>query len=392
MDMDIEGKIRSRIEAILINDAKNYAEMKMMASQEEPLEDDPFAEERNLYQRIINNYRNAVSEVNGLLEENVGFLSGLCRIVESIREKEDFQEICSQIVDCVLQDLGAEFCSLVFRSRDEWEGGPLYFEGIREQQKFLFSHSHATLLGSPEFARVVAGLADEGADYLNIGDVYREARFNTVDFPSVVRSLVCLPIVVHDRPLGALILSHSLPHFFNHNHTRVLKILASTVAHLWLLTARRNRHVEALHEPRPQPSAEENEGVLSVVLLNFESDGSARRMLADREMIKSIRSSLSSSLEGKESIMSYDDTGLLVLLSGTPEGRVSERAAGLRAAFERWKVVQGEKARSLQMNFGYATCESGEALTRTLEVASQMMHSDPDENGLSPAVPDSKLH
>lgn len=389
MDTDIEGKIRSRIEAILINDARNYAEMRTMVSYDEPLESDPFAEERNLYQRIINNYRNAVSEVNSLLEENVGFLSGLCRIAETIKEKENFQEISSQIIDCILQDLGAEYCSLIFRPQEESAGEAVYLEGIREQQKICISHSHATLLGSPEFARAVAHLSDEGADFLNIEDVYREPRFNTVDFPSVVRSLVCLPIRVHQKPLGALVLSHSLPHFFTQNHARVLKILASTIAHLWLLTVRRDLHAKAQHESLPTLPAEESEQAFSIILLNFESNGSARRLLTDREMIRSIRGPLAHTLDGKESILFYDNDGLLVLLPGTPEEQLSERAARLREAFEEWKATQGEKAHRLQLNLGYATCESGEELTRTLDIASQMMRADQDENDFNPVEPDS---
>jgi hypothetical protein len=389
MELDIEGRIRSRIEAILINDARGYAELRTMAAEEEPLENDPFAEERNLYQRIINNYRNAVREVNNLLEENVGFLSGLCRIVETIKEKDNFQEICSQIVDCILQDLGAEFCSLVFHAQPAQEGGPLYLEGVKEQQKVLFSHSHAALLGSPELAEIVSHLADEDGEYFMVGDVYREPRFNTVDFPSVVRSLVCLPIRVHHKPQGALVLSHSLPHFFTRNHTRVLRILASTVAHLWLLTAQRATSAVIAQESQPQPSAEANEKALSIVLLNFESAGSARRLLADGEVIRSIQSPFSRTLEGKEFILPYESTGLLVLLPGTPEERVFERATRLREAFEQWKSAQGETARYIQLNLGYATCENGEELARSLEVASQMLHMDQGENDLTPAASDS---
>ena len=380
MDMDIEGKIRSRIETILINDAKNYAEVRMMASEDEPLESDPFAEERNLYQRIINNYRNAVSEVNNLLEENVGFLSGLCRIAETIKEQNDFQEICSQIIDCVLQDLGAEYCSLIFPAPGEWEGEPIYLEGVREQQKFCFSHSHSALLGSPEFAQVVARLVQDGTDYLNAGDVYREPRFNTVDFPSVVRSLVCLPIRVHQKPLGALILSHSLPHFFTHNHMRVLRILASTIAHLWLLTVRPAPRVKVDHHSEAPAETEETGQAISIVLMNFGRDGSSLRLLTDKEMIRSIRDPLAQTLKANETVLFYDTTGLLVLLPGTTEEQLAGRAASLRDAFEEWRAAQGERARSLHLNLGYAACECGEELTRTLEVAAQMMRAGEEEN------------
>ena len=46
MQTDIEGKIRSKIEAILINDARTYSELRMMATGEEPFDSDPFSEER----------------------------------------------------------------------------------------------------------------------------------------------------------------------------------------------------------------------------------------------------------------------------------------------------------------------------------------------------------
>ena len=49
--MNIEDRIRSRIEAILMNDARNYAEIRGMAEGEEPIHEDSFEEERNLYQR-----------------------------------------------------------------------------------------------------------------------------------------------------------------------------------------------------------------------------------------------------------------------------------------------------------------------------------------------------
>ena len=392
MDIDLEGKIRSRIEAVLINDARNYDEMRTVATEEDPLENDPFAEERNLYQRIISSYRSAVSEVNGLLEENVGFLSGFYRIIETIKDKENFQEICSQIVECVLQDLGAEYCSLVFHPKEGPEGEPHCLEGIREQRKFVCSHSHSTLLNSKEFDEVVARLMNGAADCDNIGDVYREPRFDRIDFPSVIRSLVCLPIRVRQACVGSLILGHSLPHFFTDNHTRVLKILASTIAHLWLLTSQRAVCVPAQPSSHPQPCGEESEETLSIVLLNFESDGPARRLLTDRETIRSIRSPLARTLDGKESILLYDDAELLVLLPGTTAEMLATRTARLREAFEDWKAAQGERAQFIRLNLGFSTCEGGEDLARTLKMASLMMRADPDEYDFNQAEPDLQPH
>src|SRR5512136_1295218 len=175
--MEIEDKIRTQIEAILVNDARNYSEIKSMAEEDEPLDASLPTEERNLYHRIINSYRNAVSEVNKLLEQNIGSLSGFYRIVESIKEKEDFQEICSQIVDCILQDFSADYCSLLFPETAD----TLCLEGIREDRKFLRIHSKTSLLGSREFERALTLMAEEaGTDCLKIEDVYKEPRFNSV--------------------------------------------------------------------------------------------------------------------------------------------------------------------------------------------------------------------
>ena len=375
----IEEKIRSRIEAILVNDARNYAEVRMMASSDEPLEYDPFAEERNLYQRTLNGYRSAVSEVNDLLEENVGFLSGLYRIIETIKDKDDFQEICSQIIDCVLQDFGAEYCSLIFQPQSDSESGLLYLEGIREQHKFLFSHTHATLLGSVEFAQLVTQLAHETTDCVNIEDVYREARFNAIDFPSVVRALVCLPIRVRQNPLGVLVLSHSLPRFFNQNHTRALKIVASTVAHVCLLSAKNKTSYQDTASLQRAASDAGNEETLSVVLLNLEHEAYSRQPLKDRVLIDSIRSRLSRTLGDKDSMLLYESNSFLMLLPGTPEEQMPLRAARVRAAYEEWRAGLGDVGRDVHLGLGYSTCKSGEDLMQTLEVASMLMRADHDD-------------
>jgi hypothetical protein len=384
--MDIEGKIRSRIEAILVNDARNYAEMRMMATEEDPIEQDLFAEERNLYQRIINSYRNAVSEVNSLLEENISFLSGFCRIVQTIKDKSHFQEICSQIISCVLQDLGAEYCGLVFHSQNGCDGDVRYLEGIKEQRKFLCTHSQATLLGSPEFERVISRLAEEEeSDFVNIGDVYREPRFNSIDFPGVVRSLVCLPLRTQGTKVGALVLSHSLPHFFTPNHARMFRILAATISHIWLLTAERASSSPLPQVPAPTPDAAEDGDTTSIVLLSFEALEPVPGLLTSSELLRSVLYPISRTLRGKEIILRYGEEELLILLPGLSAEQLSARVTGIQQAWEDWKSGQGEAARRIQVNLGYATCEEGEDLTRTLEVAALMMNTHQDESDLNPA-------
>jgi hypothetical protein len=382
--MEIEEKIRTQIEAILVNDARNYSEIKRMAEEDEPLDASLPTDERNLYHKIINSYRNAVSEVNKLLEENIGSLSGFYRIVESIKEKEDFQEICSQIVDCILQDFGADYCSLLFPEQCDI----LCLEGIREDRKFLRIHSKASLLGSREFEQELTRMAEEDGDCLNIEDVYKEPRFNSVDFPSVVRSLLCLPIFLRTVPVGFLILSHSLPSYFHDNHIRVLKILGSFVAHLRLL----HQGGSILFSSNPREPAtqagRENSDAYSVVLMEFDSqDSYGRRIPLEREAVREIRMRLQKTLEPKESVLFYGERDLLAFMPGVTTETVPARIRGLREAFHRWQTERLEDYGSARMNLGFSVCEGEEDLSRTLEVASLVMHPDSDEESESPLEP-----
>jgi hypothetical protein len=378
--MEIDDTIRSRIEAILTNDAKNRAEVMSVAS-DEPVPADPFEEERNVYQRILQTYRNAVSEVNHLLEENVGFLSGYYRMVESIKEKDDFEEICAQIADCLLEDFGAEYCSLFFLP--ETGKTPDFFcvEGVREGQTFVRIHSGENLLGIAEFGRIVAGMTEESIGFLNIEDVYKDSRFNAIDFPSVVRSLVCLPIVTRDHLTGFLLMSHSRPRFFNDNHIRVLRIIASSVAHLNHLTSVATRS-EAVPSPLPvEGSASAEPGGYSLVLLSFETHGQVKRVTQpDRETLRNIKEYLRRELEPRESLLSYEDGQLIALLPCVTADQLPRKVRSLRDGFRRWKAGQGDSAPDIRLSLGFYAGEDGDGLARTLDMASQVMRAETDED------------
>jgi hypothetical protein len=372
--MEIEEKIRTQIEAILINDARNFSEIKQMADEDEPFEADALADERNLYHRIINSYRNAVSEVNKLLEQSIGSLSGFYRIIESIKEKEDFQEICSQIVDCLLQDFNADYCCLLFPERED----TFWLEGIQENRRFLRIHSKSSLLGSREFERELTRMAAEaGPECLSIEDVYKEPRFNSVDFPGVIRSLLCLPILLHDAPVGFIVLSHSLPNFFHENHIRVLKILGSLVAHLRLLHREPDPSTASSPQVSPAQPYPEKAEVYSVVLMEFDAqDDYGRNISLQKESIREIRLRLQSVLEAKESILVYGEKELLAFMPGVSSEVLPTRIRKLREAFYRWRADRAPEQRNIRISLGFSTCDGEEDFSRILEVASVVMHPD----------------
>jgi hypothetical protein len=253
---------------------------------------------------------------------------------------------------------------------------------MREGQTFVRIHSGKNLLGIAEFGRIVAGMTEESIGFLNIEDVYKDSRFNSVDFPSVVRSLVCLPIVAGGRLAGFLLMSHSRPRFFNDNHIRVLRIIASSVAHLKHLTSVADRSGQV---PAPAVAAEDRgpaePGAYSVILLSFEKPGHLKRFAQpDRETLRGIREYLQKHLEPRESLLSYEDGQLIALLPGVAADTLPRKVRSLRDGFRRWKAEQGEPARDIRLSLGFSAGEDGDDLARTLETASQFMRSDSDED------------
>jgi hypothetical protein len=378
--MEIEERIRTRIEAILVNDAKNITEIKRMASTDDPFDANILADEYNLYQRIINSYRSAVNEVNKLLEENIGSLSSFYQIVENIKEKQDFKEICSRIVDCLIQDYKVDYCSLLFPEGDE----TLFVEGICEERKFFRIHSQPSLLKSKEFEFELTRLSAGNCDYLMIEDIYKDLHFSAYDFPVVFRSILCLPILLSNKPVGFLILSHSRPGFFNANHTRVLKILGGLIAHLRLLHDGGRIEVSPNLQFFPSESSADRPDIYSVVLMEFESRGAyGSRMPLDKDIVREIRRRIRRVLAPEEFILFYEDRALLVLLPGVGSELLSTRILGLRQAFCGWQAEDLEIRSNTQIHLGFSVCEGDVDLSRTLEMATLAMHPDSEEFSVS---------
>jgi hypothetical protein len=173
---------------------------------------------------------------------------------------------------------------------------------------------------------------------------------------------------------GALVLSHSQPRFFDDSHMRILQILAGTIAHLRLLAA--------AGPPTPVTVPDEHEAERSresddfaVVIFGVERlDAFGRHVPLDRERVRSLRNALRRSLGLHENVILHGPGELLALLPGTPAAVLPERVRGLRAAFEAWRATSGEALAGARLNVGFAACEEGDDLGRTLEVAALIMH------------------
>jgi len=384
--MQIEDQVLSRLEAVLA-EAEGNKDNHNGSGGGTPTPFGLYERERNLYHQLINLYRTSGNEAKRQLQDTLRLLAAFHGIIETIKRNENFQEICSRVVDFSLRDLGAEYCSiLLFKEEDSTED-PFCLEGVQEKTSFLRIHSGGRLLGSVQFEETVTRLSRESGECLNVGDVCLDARFDDVDFPSVVRSFVSLPIVLNRAAVGFLILSHSRPHSFDNSKILFLKILATSLAHAHLTTSAHTRETSDFVRPIAAPRfAREDRDVLSIIVLDFEVVGPLGQTTSlRRDTLRQIRDNLRAILEGKESVLVQENGELLVLLPGVSGEQLFCRVRHLRDAFQQWKIRQNRELHQVRLSIGFSACEQGQNLAEALEVAALMMHPELDEELSVPA-------
>ena len=383
--MEIEDQVLSRLEAVLAEAEGNKG--KHDASGGGTLMPfGPYERERNLYHQLINLHRTSGNAAKRQLRDTLRLLAAFHRIIETIKRNENFQEICSRVVDFGLRDLGAEYCSiLLFKEPDSTEY-PFRLEGVQEEASFLRIHSGGSLLGSVQFEDTVTRLSRESGECLNVGDVCLDARFDEVDFPSVVRSFVSLPIALNRAAVGFLILSHSRPHFFDNSKILFLKVLATSLAQAHLTTSAQRETSDFVRPVATTPFAREDHDVLSIIVLDFEIVSPLGQTSSlTRDTLRQIRDNLQAILEGKESLLVQENGELLVLLPGVSDERLFRRVRQLRDAFQQWKIAQNGELHQARLSIGFSTCEQGQNLVEALDVAALMMHPELDEELSVPA-------
>jgi len=376
--MEADDQIRNRIEAILTNEARNDAEVQRVASEEgDQCSPDP-RQGNNLYLRVISTFRGALSQVNSRLEENIWFLSGFYRILENIKEQGDFQEICLRVVDSVLQEFGAEYCAISVAMNRTPAADSFIVEGISETERFVRVHSGVSLAGSEQLPLLLRAVANESPDGVVIADVYRDSRFQAVDFPSVIRSMACLSITLNKTPIGLLVLGHSYPQHFSEDHIRVLRILAGLLAHARRLTASASGS-PAVRTLSTEASSPQSDRGLSLAILELQEPGPGGKLVPlEKDLVLEVKRFIARELSGEESALLYRDREILVLLPGLLSEDLPVRIGRLQQAFAQWKASQQDKSAAATMEIGYSTFGADIDLESMLEAASAVMHRQTD--------------
>ena len=178
--------------------------------------------ERNLYARTL-------AEANRLYEEKVKELNALRRVGDALRSVLSVRKVCCEIVDILVEEVGAENCSLMLLDR---EGGRLSIKAARGQRdartRYFDRPSEQVRF---KLGEGVAGWVAERAEPVLIPDTGRDKRFKPFETAGMaVRSLLCLPLVEGNQVWGVLNLSHSDINAFTEDNERILTIIANQAA------------------------------------------------------------------------------------------------------------------------------------------------------------------
>ena len=175
--------------------------------------------ERNLYAKTL-------AEANRLYEEKVKELNALRRVGDSLRSVPSVRRVCCVIVDTLVEEVGAENCSLMLLDRDEGTLSIKAARGRRDAQARYFEGTGPE--GRFKLGEGVAGWVAEHAEPVLITDTAQDDRFRPGEAGGLdIRSLLCLPLIEGSRVWGVLNLSHSDINAFTEDNERILLIIAS---------------------------------------------------------------------------------------------------------------------------------------------------------------------
>ena len=196
------------------SDVPNAARERAMAGRLEEV-----TRERNLYAKTL-------AEANRLYEEKVKGLNALRRVGDALRSVLSVRKVCCEIVNTLVEEVGAGNCSLMLLDREE---GTLSIKAARGQHDAQARYfERADPEGRFRLGEGVAGWVAEHVEPVLITDTAQDERFKPAEAGGLdIRSLLCLPLVEGDRLWGVLNLSHSDINAFTEDNERILTIIAN---------------------------------------------------------------------------------------------------------------------------------------------------------------------
>lgn len=168
------------------------------------------------------------------LQEKIIELSVINRISTCLEHIHDLQALCEKVVTIIAEETVAENCSIMLLDDEQ---ARLYLLAANDQmdKRYLLDSNaigdKGRRLYSFRMGEGVAGTALKEGQTIYVPDTAASEFFTEVDSSRIkVRSLLAIPLVVNEKAMGVINLSHPNINAFTDNDVRIMQMVASFTA------------------------------------------------------------------------------------------------------------------------------------------------------------------
>ncbi|MBZ0156145.1 MAG: sensor domain-containing diguanylate cyclase [Alphaproteobacteria bacterium] len=182
----------------------------------------------------------ALNNTEMLCEMTLRVLSSLIKIGRTGEGPRDIDELCSDIVGVLSQDLEFENCSIMLK---EPGGGHLRIvAGKGKGDKYLVAQKRrGKRARSIRIGEGIAGRVAESGEYLFVPDVSKNRHFKPLPMEVHVASLLSMPLRNNEGVIGVVNFSHSVPDAFDTTRIHLVMLLSDYVGQMITLATLYNR-------------------------------------------------------------------------------------------------------------------------------------------------------
>ncbi|MEW6327719.1 MAG: ATP-binding protein [Thermodesulfobacteriota bacterium] len=176
----------------------------------------------------------ALQETTITLQEKIIELSVINRISACLEDIHDLQSLCEKVVTIIAEETVAENCSIMLLDNEQ---ARLYLLAANDQmdKRYLLDSNaigdKGKRLYSFRMGEGVAGTALKEGKTIYVPDTAASEFFTEVDSSRIkVRSLLAIPLVVNEKAMGVINLSHPDINAFTDNDVRIVQMVANFTA------------------------------------------------------------------------------------------------------------------------------------------------------------------
>lgn len=171
-----------------------------------------------------------LAQANARFEERIRELSIVRRVVDALKHIQDARRVFEGILDTIIDETNAENCSLMFL--DPQTNG-LVVKAARSQTDAATRYYGEENPGGRSFEKGegIAGQVAESGEPLSILDIATDPRFvEATRGTGPIGSLLCVPLLVDDKVVGVVNMSHPQTRAFTEEDRRLMTLIADQVA------------------------------------------------------------------------------------------------------------------------------------------------------------------